>query len=99
MQRVYAQSDLFSTTPNIDGSACISEVSSESNPDKKYRVDLTHGRCDCPAWKFQRGGRVPCKHLRALGYVAPAIEVDMVANNEVKPSVEAVHMSGYDEYL
>lgn len=39
---------------------------------KTYRVDVTHGRCSCPAWKFQKVGpdgvRNPCKHLLALGF-------------------------------
>jgi predicted nucleic acid-binding Zn finger protein len=47
----------------------VVEVPSQSNPDKMYRVDLTNGRCSCPAWTFNRD-RKPCKHLRALGYKA-----------------------------
>lgn len=47
-------------------------VPSTSNPNKSYRVDVTNGRCDCPAWKFKRasedGKRTPCKHLRQFGY-------------------------------
>jgi len=32
-------------------------------------VDITHGRCDCPAWKFQKGGiRNPCKHLKRFDF-------------------------------
>jgi hypothetical protein len=50
----------------------VIEVPSESNPARKYRVDVTFGRCDCPAWKFKRPGsdgrRDPCKHLSALGF-------------------------------
>lgn len=38
-----------------------------SNPNVKYRVDLTNGRCSCPAWTRKRV-RTPCKHLKALGY-------------------------------
>ena len=36
---------------------------------RRYKVDLVHGRCSCPSWIYQRGGsRKPCKHLRALGF-------------------------------
>jgi len=45
------------------------QVRSKSNPDKTYTVDMTNGRCSCPAWIFQRGGdRAICKHLRMLGF-------------------------------
>jgi len=48
----------------------VVEVPSERDPSKKYRVDVSQGRCSCPAWSFQKGGvRKPCKHLRALGFV------------------------------
>jgi predicted nucleic acid-binding Zn finger protein len=66
--RTYAESTVFSSVPNADGSNIVIEVPSKSNPKKMYRVDLTNGRCDCPAWKFQRGHRSPCKHLKDLGY-------------------------------
>ena len=46
----------------------VAKFQSSSNPNKYYIVDITNGRCDCPAWKFQRNGREPCKHLRALGF-------------------------------
>ena len=49
----------------------VVEVASDSNPSKKYRVDLTNGRCSCPSWIFQRAraeDRKPCKHLVRLGY-------------------------------
>lgn len=39
-----------------------------SSSTKEYRVDVTNGRCSCPSWKFQRGSRKPCKHLRGFGY-------------------------------
>ena len=64
----YAESVIFSDATNEDGSAIVIEVASKSNPNKKYRVDLTHGRCSCPAWIHQKGDRKPCKHLRDLGY-------------------------------
>lgn len=45
------------------------QVKSKSNPEVKYTVDVTNGRCSCPAWVFQKGGwRKPCKHLVALGF-------------------------------
>lgn len=46
------------------------EVASKTNPDVKYVVDMTNGRCSCPAWKFiKKGGeRKVCKHLKALGF-------------------------------
>lgn len=43
-------------------------VPSVSDPTKTYRVDVVNQRCDCPAWKFSRGGRKLCKHLRQLGF-------------------------------
>lgn len=65
----YAESTIFSDVPGHDGKAIVVEVFSKSNPNKKYRVDLTNGRCSCPSWIFQKGGvRKPCKHLRELGY-------------------------------
>ena len=67
--KAYAESPIFSNTPNPDGSPVVVEVNG-SKPGRKYRVDLTNGRCSCPAWIYQKGGRrQPCKHLRALGYV------------------------------
>lgn len=63
------------TAQNLQGAATahgwdIVEVRSESNPAKVYRVDITLGLCDCPAWKFQRGQgtRAVCKHLKKLGF-------------------------------
>lgn len=76
--RVYAKSSFFASVPNIDGKPIVVEVPSKSNPDKNYKVDLTHGRCSCPAWVFQKGGgRKPCKHLIELGYkeVSEPVEV------------------------
>lgn len=47
----------------------LAQFRSESNPYKFYRVakkdDGTLG-CDCPAWKFQKGDKKPCKHLCAF---------------------------------
>jgi hypothetical protein len=44
-------------------------VPSDSNPSKFYTIDITHGRCSCPAWIHQKGGqRYPCKHLQRLGF-------------------------------
>lgn len=49
----------------------------KSSSGKEYRVDMTNGRCDCPAWKFSRktadGRRPLCKHLLSLGYKEPEI--------------------------
>lgn len=65
---VYAESSLMGNVPNDDGSDMIIPVRSQSNPDKFYNVDLTHGRCSCPAWTRQKGVRRPCKHLKDLGF-------------------------------
>lgn len=67
--RVFAKSPLHPSMLGQDGKPIVIEVPS-SRGDKKYRVDLTYGRCSCPAWVYQKGGgRKPCKHLKALGYV------------------------------
>lgn len=42
------------------------DVPSESNPSKFYQVDVTSGRCSCPAWT-RTFPRKPCKHMKALG--------------------------------
>ena len=48
-------------------------VIGSSDGKREYRVDVTNGRCSCPAWKFAKpdlsGQRKPCKHLRQFGYV------------------------------
>lgn len=72
--RIYAKSprsfpDAIGTPEGHD----IVLVGSDTNPDKAYRVDVTHGRCSCPAWTHQKtgnGNRAPCKHLQRLGFVA-----------------------------
>jgi len=47
----------------------IVRTPSRSAKGKFYTIDVTHGRCSCPAWIFQKGGeRLPCKHLKALGF-------------------------------
>lgn len=50
----------------------IVKVQSDSNPNKHYTVDVTHGRCSCPAWiysKAQNNGLKPtCKHLKRLHF-------------------------------
>lgn len=48
-------------------------VIGSSDGKREYRVDVTNGRCSCPAWKFAKpdpytGKRRPCKHLRQFGY-------------------------------
>lgn len=57
-----------------------------SNGKTKYRVDVTNGRCSCPAWKFQKGHGKVCKHLKALGFVdkvAQAVAEDLAAGKQV----------------
>lgn len=57
------------------GTYTVIEVPSMSNPDKKYRVDVTNQRCSCPAWTFSKT-RGPCKHLISLGFKPlPKIEI------------------------
>lgn len=89
--KTYATSTLFTGTKNPDGSAIIVTVTSESSG-REYRVDLTHGRCSCPAWKFTSGTRKVCKHLKSLGYsdvvyymelAEPAKFVTKIADMEV----------------
>lgn len=85
----YAKSEIFSSATNLDGSAIIVPVRSHSNPNKEYKVDLTHGRCSCPAWIHQKGGvRKPCKHLRSLGY-SEIVEV-MDVQEPVKSPTQSV---------
>lgn len=48
----------------------IIQVRSMSNPSKIYNVDVKNGRCSCPQWIFQKGGkRKPCKHLLAMDFM------------------------------
>ena len=70
MRRAYARSQV--EVPLVSGKPVVIEVSSTSNPNKKYRVDLSLGRCSCPGWTMhaKNGNRTPCKHLRALGFTA-----------------------------
>lgn len=73
--RQYAVTKMVPFTKATPHGWDIIEVPSMSNPNKKYRVDVTNGRCDCPAWIFQRGGdRKPCKHLRKWGFVQLAAQ-------------------------
>lgn len=48
------------------------QARSKTNPNVTYTVDMTNGRCSCPAWKFQKQGsdgrRNPCKHLKSFGF-------------------------------
>jgi len=65
----YAETNMRPFTKGTPNGWDIIEVPSMSNPNKKYRVDVTNGRCSCPAWIFQRGGeRKPCKHLLKWGF-------------------------------
>ena len=67
--KVHAVTDRKLKTQATPNGWDIVEVPSSSNPEKKYRVDVTLGRCSCPAWVFQKGStRNLCKHLRALGF-------------------------------
>jgi hypothetical protein len=67
--RIYAKSPrkFPEAKPSPDGWDIVL-VPSESNPARSYRVDVTHGRCNCPAWTHQKGDRWPCKHLKSLGF-------------------------------
>ena len=71
--QVHAVTDrLIKGNPTQDGYDTV-RVQSNSNHDIFYTVDITLGRCSCPAWTLQRmvgGVRKPCKHLRDLGFVA-----------------------------
>lgn len=67
--KVFATSPMFPAQLGRDGKPVVVEVNSMTSS-KVYRVDLTYGRCSCPAWIYQKGGgRKPCKHLRSLGFV------------------------------
>ena len=68
--RAYARSQV--EVPLVAGKSVIIEVTSSSNPNKTYKVDLTLGRCSCLGWTrhAKNGERKPCKHLRELGYVS-----------------------------
>ena len=76
--------------PTADGWD-IKEVPSSSG-NKVYRVDLTHGRCSCPAWIFQKSKvgetRAICKHLQALGF-KQLIEADQL-NFQEKPKTAEI---------
>lgn len=80
----------------------IVTVASESNPNKKYTVDLTHGRCSCPAWIHQKGGdRQPCKHLRRLGFtrVVTAADMEFKEPNKTKAPKEKIDLTIYQEAM
>lgn len=69
MMRVHAKTNKVLFTRDSGNGYNVVMVASKTNPDKRYTVDMTNGRCSCPAWIFQKGGdRKPCKHLRALGF-------------------------------
>lgn len=75
--KIYAR-----TSQRLQGQATLSgfdilEVPSTSTSGKEYRVDITHGRCSCPAWINQSGERKPCKHLIALGFQFVRNDVQM----------------------
>lgn len=88
--RIYAESSVFQVgVLGPDGKNIVVEVPSSSNPDKKYRVDLTQGRCSCPAWIHQKAGRKPCKHLRALGFYDYTQIVEVAEPVATKAKVKA----------
>lgn len=83
--KIYATSPMFPAKLGRDGKPVVIEVNSMTSS-KIYRLDLTFGRCSCPAWIYQKGGvRKPCKHLRALGFVE---NVDA----SLQPKMEAVEV-------
>lgn len=86
------------TKPTVHGWDVVT-VPSNSNPDVKYTVDMTHGRCSCPAWKFQRGGRKPCKHLRALGFTEVYSDIPAIKEPVKTNLVPAEGQYNYEENL
>ena len=78
--RKYAETNkVLYTKPSAHGWDTV-QVKSKSTPGKTYTVDMTFGRCSCPAWIYQRGGeRAICKHLRMLGFK------QVIAANEYSP--------------
>lgn len=96
--KVYAETNKTLFTKGTEHGWDIVEVTSRSNPNVKYTVDMTHGRCSCPAWKFQKGGeRKPCKHLKALGFKQVMQATDFVA--ETKKNGEKQVATEYDDAL
>lgn len=90
----YAVSNTVPNLPNPDGSPVVIEVRSKSSATTTYRVDITYGRCSCPAWKFQKGVRKPCKHLRELGftlYEEPAQEIMEFSEPTTSIKKEAIY--------
>lgn len=68
MQQYAATNKTYFTKATPHGWDVV-KTPSRSTPGKFYTVDVTHGRCSCPAWIFQKGGqRYPCKHLKALKF-------------------------------
>ena len=58
-------------TPKNGRAYTVVEVASDSNPNKKYRVDMVNVRCSCPGWTMHAnkdGSRNLCKHLRRMGF-------------------------------
>jgi hypothetical protein len=76
-------------SPTANGWDIVEVKSQSSKTGKVYRVDMTHGRCSCPAWIFQNSKgstRAICKHLKALGF-KQLIEADEFDYNEKVKSV------------
>lgn len=68
--RSYAKSSI--DVPSVNGKPVIIEIPS-SNGKSTYKLDLSQGRCSCPAWVFSynkngKTGRACCKHLLAYGF-------------------------------
>ena len=96
--KVYATSPMFPAKLGRDGKPVVVEVNSMTTS-KVYRVDLTYGRCSCPAWIYQKGGgRKPCKHLRSLGFVE-AVEAVSVSLNAKLDDVTEVKMAKIEKEL
>jgi hypothetical protein len=79
---VHATTNKVLFTKATDNGWDVVQVRSSSNPSKTYTVDMTHGRCSCPAWIFQKTKlgetRATCKHLKKLGFkqLIEAAELD-----------------------
>lgn len=96
--QVYAETNKVLFTKGTEHGWDTVQVSSRTNPNVKYTVDMTHGRCSCPAWKFQKGGRrKPCKHLLSLGFKEVITDMDMQVTEPKKSS--KIEQTEFDNYL
>lgn len=91
--QVHAASPLsrYIGTPTANGWDIV-EVKSQSNPNKVYRVDMTHGRCSCPSWVFQKTKvgetRATCKHLKGLGFKQLIETAEIDFQEKVAPATQ-----------